>query len=74
MMALLMSWVLAVGKPEDAPSWDVPDGLLALLVVSGFVIGAAGHLFKSRAAVATGITMILVATLILPVAAFLGGS
>jgi hypothetical protein len=38
----------------------------------GFVIGVGGHIYKSRAAVATGIGMIFVATLLLPLGIYLG--
>ena len=36
-----------------------------------FVIGVAGHIYKSRTAVATGIGMIFVATLLLPLGVYL---
>ena len=44
-----------------------PDPLpfIALLGL-GFVIGVAGHVYQSRTVVATGIGMIFVATLLLP--------
>lgn len=38
----------------------------------GFVVGAAGHVYKSKAAVATGIGMIFLATLLLPLGLYLG--
>ena len=37
----------------------------------GFVIGVGGHIYKSRTAVATGIGMIFVATLLLPIGIYL---
>ena len=38
----------------------------------GFVIGVTGHIYKSRTVVATGIGMIFVATLLLPLGIYLG--
>ena len=44
------------------------------LMALGFAIGVAGHLYHSRTAVATGIAMIFVATLLLPLALYLSDS
>jgi hypothetical protein len=41
------------------------------LMALGFLIGAAGHLYHSRTAIATGIAMIFIATLLLPLALYL---
>jgi hypothetical protein len=38
------------------------------LMLVGFVLGAVGHLYKSRLIVAIGIAMIFLATLLLPLA------
>jgi hypothetical protein len=38
------------------------------LMLVGFVVGAAGHLYKSKLVVALGIAMIFLATLLLPLA------
>ena len=37
----------------------------------GFVVGVGGHIWRSNAAVATGIGMIFVATLLLPLGLYL---
>ncbi len=42
-----------------------------LLMGLGFLIGVAGHVYKSKTAVATGIGMIFLATLLLPVGLYL---
>jgi hypothetical protein len=55
--------VLAAFEPSPLP-------FIALMGV-GFVIGVAGHVYKSRTAVATGIGMIFVATLLLPLGLYL---
>jgi len=56
--------VLAAFEPSPLP-------FIALMGV-GFVIGVAGHVYKSRTAIATGIGMIFVATLLLPLGLYLG--
>lgn len=50
--------MLAVFDPSPIP-------FIALMGV-GFVVGAAGHLYGSRALIASGIAMIFIATLLLP--------
>ena len=52
--------VLAAFAPSPAP-------FIALMAL-GFVIGVAGHVYKSRPASATGIGLIFIATLLLPLA------
>ena len=39
-----------------------------ILMLAGFVVGTAGHLYKSKLVVAIGIAMIFLATLLLPLA------
>ena len=39
-----------------------------LLMLAGFVVGTAGHLYKSKLTVGIGIAMIFCATLLLPLA------
>jgi hypothetical protein len=46
---------------------------LAVLMALGFLVGAAGHLYKSRATVAVGIGLIFVAVLLLPLGFEVGG-
>jgi hypothetical protein len=41
-----------------------------VLMALGFVIGVGGHVYRSRPAVATGIGLIFVATLLLPLAVY----
>jgi hypothetical protein len=38
------------------------------LMLAGFVVGTAGHLYKSKVVIAVGIIMIFSATLLLPLA------
>ena len=44
---------------------------LALLVIAGFVVGGLGHLYRSKTAIATGIGLVLLGTVALPVAYYL---
>ena len=55
--------VLAVFDPDPLP-------FIALMGI-GFVIGIGGHVYRSKTAVAAGIGMIFVATILLPVGLYL---
>ena len=44
---------------------------LAVLVVLGFLVGIAGHLYGSRTAILTGIGLILLGSIGLPVALYI---
>ena len=52
--------MLAAFAPSPAP-------FIALMAL-GFVIGVTGHVYKSRPVIATGIGLIFIATLLLPLA------
>jgi hypothetical protein len=54
--------VLAAFSPSPVP--------FIVLMAIGFVVGVAGHVYGSRAVVATGIGMIFIATLLLPLALY----
>jgi hypothetical protein len=41
-----------------------------VLMALGFVVGVTGHVYRSRAMVATGIGLIFIATLLLPLAIY----
>ena len=49
-----------------------PAPFIALMAV-GFLVGTAGHVYKSRTAIAIGIALIFMATLGLPLLLYLGG-
>ena len=57
--------VLAAFTPSPLPF----IGLMFL----GFLVGAIGHVYKSKGAIATGIGMIFLATLLLPLGLALSG-
>ena len=53
--------------PRPTGDWrSEPEAFMALLL-AGFVIGTLGHLFKSKTMVATGILMVFLATVGIPV-------
>jgi hypothetical protein len=54
--------VLAAFSPSPVP--------FIVLMTLGFLIGVAGHVYGSRPVVATGIGMIFIATLLLPLALY----
>jgi hypothetical protein len=55
--------VLAAWQPDLMP-------FIALMGL-GFVVGVAGHIWRSNTVVATGIGMIFVATILLPLGVYL---
>ena len=57
--------VLAAFAPSPVP--------FILLMFLGFLVGAAGHVYKSPATVATGIGLIFISTLLLPPGLYLSG-
>lgn len=53
--------------PEPTGDWRAePEAFIALLLV-GFAIGILGHIFKAKTMVATGIVLVFLATVGLPV-------
>jgi hypothetical protein len=68
-LLLAMSDFLDPGRgPDQSGDFEVSPSLFIALFGVGFVIGAVGHLVKSRALVAAGVLLVLVATILLPVA------
>jgi hypothetical protein len=61
--AMLARAVLAVFEPDPLP--------FVILMGLGFVIGIGGHIYKSKTAIATGIGMIFLATILLPLGLYL---
>jgi hypothetical protein len=56
------------GGPDSSGDFRVsPSAFLALLGV-GFLVGTLGHIVKSRALVALGVTLVFGATVLLPFA------
>jgi hypothetical protein len=68
-LLLAMSDFLDPGRgPEQGGDFEVSPSLFIALFGLGFLIGAIGHLVKSRTLVATGVLLVLVATILLPIA------
>lgn len=59
---------------ELVPSGDPDLALFVGIMLAGFVIGTIGHIVKSRTMVLLGIATIFVATIVLPLLIFRGGS
>lgn len=54
---------------DSSPFNDLsPNAYIALMGI-GFVVGTAGHVFKSKTVVAAGVLMIFLATVLLPLTA-----
>ena len=51
--------------------WDPEPLPFIALMLLGFVVGTAGHVYHSKLAIATGIAMIFLATLLLPLGLYL---
>jgi hypothetical protein len=68
-LLLAMSDFLDPGRgPDQSGDFEVSPSLFIALFGVGFLIGAVGHLVRSRALVAAGVLLVLVATILLPVA------
>jgi hypothetical protein len=52
--------------PEPTGDWRSDPQPFIVLILAGFVIGILGHIFKSKTMVATGILMIFLATVGIP--------
>ena len=69
LLTLAMSDFLAPGGgPEQTGDFRISPSFFVVLLALGFVIGVAGHVFKSRTLVATGILLVMLATIFLPIA------
>ena len=67
LLALLAQFLDPDKGPEPTGDWRTePEAFIALLI-AGFVIGILGHVYKVKTMVATGILMIFLATVGLPV-------
>ena len=61
-----MSTVLAAYNPSPVP--------FILLMGLGFLVGTIGHVVKSNVIIGTGIALIAVSTLLLPLGLYLSGN
>lgn len=72
MLAVLVSLMADFLTPDDGPGqsgdFQVSPRFFIVLLGLGFLIGTAGHIFKSRTLVAAGILLIFAATIFVPLA------
>ena len=54
--------------PRQTGDFEVNPAFFVVLLGLGFLIGAAGHVVRSRALVAIGVILIFAATVFLPIA------
>ena len=54
-------------------AFDASPGPFIALMALGFLVGTAGHVYKSKTGIAIGIGLIFMATLGLPLAIYLSG-
>jgi hypothetical protein len=52
--------------PDPTGDWTAEPEKFLILILAGFAIGTLGHLFKSKTMIATGILMIFLATVGIP--------
>ena len=67
LLALLAQFLDPDRGPEPTGDWRSDPKAFLALIIAGFVIGTLGHIFKFKTMVATGILMIFLATVGLPV-------
>jgi hypothetical protein len=53
--------------PEPTGDWRLEPEAFIVLLILGFVIGTLGHVYKSKTMIITGITMIFLVTVGIPV-------
>jgi hypothetical protein len=62
-LAILANWV-----PDPAPDFGANPKPYVMMMVLGFVIGIAGHIFRFRPLVAIGVLLIFLGTFVFPLA------
>jgi hypothetical protein len=63
---LLAEFLNPDNGPKPTGDWREDPQAFLLLVIAGFVIASLGHLYKSKTMVATGILMVFLATVGIP--------
>ena len=54
--------------PEQTGDFRVSPGFFVAMLGVGFLVGAVGHLYRSRTLVTIGVTLIFLATVLIPIA------
>ena len=52
------------------PNWNPSPGFFIVLMAIGFIVGTAGHVYKSNFTIGLGIAMVFLATIVLPLLVF----
>jgi len=68
-LVVLANWV-----PDPTPEFGASPTPYILMALSGFVIGTAGHLFRSRFLIILGVGAVFLGTFVLPLATYLSKS
>jgi hypothetical protein len=70
MLAALLAQLAQLLDPDKGPEptgdWRSDPEAFVALILAGFLVGTLGHIFKSKTMVATGILMIFLATVGIP--------
>jgi hypothetical protein len=53
--------------PEQSGDFEISPSFFLILLGVGFAIGVTGHIIKSKTLVATGILLVMLATVFLPI-------
>jgi hypothetical protein len=68
-LLVAMSDFLDPGRgPDQSGDFEVSPSFFIVLFGIGFLLAALGHLVKSRALVVTGVLLVFLATVLLPIA------
>ena len=73
-------WLLNLRLPHSArhvvppPEFGVDPTPYVVIMVAGFVIGVAGHLFRSKMMILAGVLAVFAGTVLLPLVTFLSKS
>jgi hypothetical protein len=68
-------WLLTANLAQiQRPEWGVNPRPYVMIMVAGFVIGVAGHLFRSRMMILAGVLAVFAGTVLLPLVTFLSKS
>lgn len=69
MLAPLVAQLLDRSRgPEQTGDFQVSPTAFVILLLAGFAVGTLGHIYKSKTMVATGVLMIFLATVAIPLA------
>ena len=68
LVVALQEFVNPDSGPEQTGGFEVDPKFFIALFLAGMVIGAAGHLYKSKTLITIGVLFVMLATLFIPLA------